>query len=489
MHVHRHSHGVRHKKRSFEDWLDSVFHPNDDNSDSNGNDNGDGQVSIVYKTASATFDGPVGGYVTPTDGAAPTVGVGDPVQGTQTHTKPTTKPETHHKDTHTKTQPTTTKHHAHTTHPTLLTQTIITTDPNAHTTTSATGVSTATNESDLSTTGLGTTSETGSSSSTSDKSSESSPTASVTGSGSGGLSGGAKAGIAIGVILGVGLIAGFVLFWLRKKKQAQKLEAEDSEKTFNNHGLAPPPGPPPMAEPPRTPVNPPQLDVRPVTQFAPDLGSNNAAAAGALGVAGAAAGSAAAAPRNLTRKQPDAMPPPPAPNSSGSGSGNPFNDPVNPFGNQAEASSPPGPANPMSQAAPPSAANAEGVAPASDATPSAAAVGGVAAGAVAAGAAAGLAAKSGDKDLPRPPEAPGSRPESPAGSTDTGATPSEGMVAGAAPGAPPGPGPMNVHRVQMDFNPSMEDELSLQAGQLVRLLHEYDDGWVSIDPLVSVDSI
>jgi hypothetical protein len=38
---------------------------------------------------------------------------------------------------------------------------------------------------------------------------------------------------------------------------------------------------------------------------------------------------------------------------------------------------------------------------------------------------------------------------------------------------------MNVHRVQMDFTPSMEDELSLQAGNLVRLLHEYDDGWVS----------
>ena len=35
-----------------------------------------------------------------------------------------------------------------------------------------------------------------------------------------------------------------------------------------------------------------------------------------------------------------------------------------------------------------------------------------------------------------------------------------------------------VHRVQLDFNPSMEDELELRAGQSVRLLHEYDDGWV-----------
>ena len=37
----------------------------------------------------------------------------------------------------------------------------------------------------------------------------------------------------------------------------------------------------------------------------------------------------------------------------------------------------------------------------------------------------------------------------------------------------------NVYRVLMDFAPSMEDELELKTGQLVRMLHEYDDGWVS----------
>ena len=42
-----------------------------------------------------------------------------------------------------------------------------------------------------------------------------------------------------------------------------------------------------------------------------------------------------------------------------------------------------------------------------------------------------------------------------------------------------GPPPSNVHRIQLDFKPSMDDELELRAGQLVRLLHEYDDGWVS----------
>ncbi|KAI9776741.1 MAG: hypothetical protein M1839_009385 [Geoglossum umbratile] len=34
-----------------------------------------------------------------------------------------------------------------------------------------------------------------------------------------------------------------------------------------------------------------------------------------------------------------------------------------------------------------------------------------------------------------------------------------------------------VHRFQLDFKPSMADKLGLRAGQLVRLLHEYDDGW------------
>ena len=41
-------------------------------------------------------------------------------------------------------------------------------------------------------------------------------------------------------------------------------------------------------------------------------------------------------------------------------------------------------------------------------------------------------------------------------------------------------GPSNVHRVQLEFKPSMEDEIELISGQLVRMLHEYDDGWVSL---------
>jgi hypothetical protein len=48
-----------------------------------------------------------------------------------------------------------------------------------------------------------------------------------------------------------------------------------------------------------------------------------------------------------------------------------------------------------------------------------------------------------------------------------------------AAGIPIARGPNNVHRVQLEFKPSMEDELELRSGQLVRMLHEYDDGWVS----------
>jgi hypothetical protein len=54
--------------------------------------------------------------------------------------------------------------------------------------------------------------------------------------------------------------------------------------------------------------------------------------------------------------------------------------------------------------------------------------------------------------------------------------PSTSAAAIAAAGGPP---QSTVHRVTLDFKPTLEDEMGLTAGQLVRLLHEYDDGWVS----------
>lgn len=68
----------------------------------------------------------------------------------------------------------------------------------------------------------------------------------------------------------------------------------------------------------------------------------------------------------------------------------------------------------------------------------------------------------------------------PSSFTDSSVALPSPSVGGAAAGTAPPPdaaGNPPVHRVQMDFAPSMGDELELRAGQLVRLLHEYDDGW------------
>lgn len=40
--------------------------------------------------------------------------------------------------------------------------------------------------------------------------------------------------------------------------------------------------------------------------------------------------------------------------------------------------------------------------------------------------------------------------------------------------------PNNVHLIRSNFKPSWNEELYLRAGQLVRLLHVYDDGWVKL---------
>ncbi|KEY71349.1 hypothetical protein S7711_08545 [Stachybotrys chartarum IBT 7711] len=55
----------------------------------------------------------------------------------------------------------------------------------------------------------------------------------------------------------------------------------------------------------------------------------------------------------------------------------------------------------------------------------------------------------------------------------------EYAVGAAAPGnesaAHPADGP--VYRAQLDFEPSLDDEMELRAGDLVRVVHEFDDGW------------
>ncbi|ROW09746.1 hypothetical protein VMCG_02374 [Cytospora schulzeri] len=66
---------------------------------------------------------------------------------------------------------------------------------------------------------------------------------------------------------------------------------------------------------------------------------------------------------------------------------------------------------------------------------------------------------------------------------ESGQSPTQPSAGAAAIAAAGGPANSTVHRVQLDFKPTMDDELELHGGQLVRLLHEYDDGWVSFHEL------
>ena len=56
------------------------------------------------------------------------------------------------------------------------------------------------------------------------------------------------------------------------------------------------------------------------------------------------------------------------------------------------------------------------------------------------------------------------------------------VIVGAATGAAIGAanGELPLYRVHLDFSPSMPDELRVRAGEIVRLLKEFDDGWVSL---------
>jgi len=91
--------------------------------------------------------------------------------------------------------------------------------------------------------------------------------------------------------------------------------------------------------------------------------------------------------------------------------------------------------------------------------------------------------------MPQTENANGVSPLLPPGEQRTSSPPSSVFTASSVgaspfagtPGAPPSTGgnALNgpVHRVQMAFAPTMGDELELHEGQLVRIIHEYDDGW------------
>ena len=288
---------------------------------------------------------------------------------------------------------------------------------------------------------------------------------------SGGISSGGKAGLAIGILVLLGALFGLAFFIYRRKRGQTHEENShaDNEKSEFAGGLARSQS----SVSTRTTATAPRLSLRPITEFHPDLAARgkaaNAGAAAAANVAGGAAVGAA-----LSRNQ---------------------NDPANPFGNHAavtpsrrlsdektglpiQSNASENPFTDNAGAPPPTNGSmpmADAPAPLRIRTPSpdAAAAAGVAA---VAGAAAG--AKFGErKDAPKPLSLTPNRAVTPAGHSPAASEFSQTPV---SPGAMAnGPPPSNVHRIQLDFKPSMDDELSLRAGQLVRLLHEYDDGWVS----------
>jgi len=252
-----------------------------------------------------------------------------------------------------------------------------------------------------------------------------------------GMSPGGKAGLAIGILLIIGAILALVLFVFKRRKQKQKEAEADNEKAAMNFVAAGRP----VSQ--RTNPNAPRLSLRPVTQFLPNLGEKRASRANALQ-------SAAAVAPQQQRQQPS-----------------PENSRNNPFSDAKAIDS----------------VNAQGASPVQVNGPS----GEILVAAAATGVGAGLArgaSKRGDKPRDFTTKGNFMPPTSPSGtefsqSSETTGTSPGPTTSGAAIAAAGGPPNSAVHRVQLDFKPSMEDELELRAGQLIRLLHEYDDGWVS----------
>ncbi|TAQ91022.1 hypothetical protein B7494_g621 [Chlorociboria aeruginascens] len=257
-----------------------------------------------------------------------------------------------------------------------------------------------------------------------------SSTATAVSSSSGGMSTGGKAGLAIGIILLIGAAVAMAVFFVKKRKATanhDRLEDEKNDVLEARRQAS--------IRSNRTAPNAPQLSLRPITQFTPTL-----------------------------NEKPDTSLTPASPWERQMG-GQEQNK-ANPFGNHAEAID---------------ATNANGPSIVKDVGPG----GEIVADALVAGAATGLARgasirEDGHKPLDFTTGGTFMGPPSPVGtefstSSDVGApTQTNTGAAIAAAGGPPN---STVHRVQLDFKPSMGDEIELRAGQLIRMLHEYDDGW------------
>ncbi|TEY69500.1 hypothetical protein BOTCAL_0115g00200 [Botryotinia calthae] len=419
-------------------------------------------VSVVYVTAAPTFSGSIAGYST--------VGQEDE----------TTSAE----ETHSSTKTTAAK-------------TTATSSSESHTTTAAstlkTSASSSSSSSDLpsslvATTSVGSsiallaatdhvpTSTAVASSTTASSTNASSANASSTAaadSSSSGMSAGGKAGLVVGILLLLGVGLALLLFFFKKKKQAAKAERLDDEKSAMVASSAR------RAEATRAEIQRQasqrsnrggaaaataahRLSIRPVTQFQPFNEKTGASQAspqmgGMLTPISSAPSYHSQQPQDQNRN--------------------------NPFGNHAESIDTPNTNGPpiiegfndggeviatsavvaTAVAAASSGSNAQAPAPVKPV--------GLARSASKAGNVLKLDFTTKTNTVLSPPSPSGSE-----FSTASGATQAQ-SVTGVAIAAAGGPPNTTVHRVQLDFVPSMDDELELKAGQLIRILHEYDDGW------------
>ncbi|KAI1825927.1 hypothetical protein F4861DRAFT_143478 [Xylaria intraflava] len=312
----------------------------------------------------------------------------------------------------------------------------------------------------------------------------SSPTSSASASSSG-ASPATQAGIAIGVLGGVFALGLLVFFVFKKRrKQAEQQQPLDHEKVNGPSG-----GHTDFARSGPSELTAPQLSLRPVTQFNPTFNERRSSKGAGLMLA-----TAAANPPNAAQERGGSMWERPSTAHS--------NNPQNPFNDSARAYSPTGngPAASPDPASNPfdSPEHVVGMAQTTDATAGSditatAGNGAVAVAAATAAAAAAAAATPTGTSLTRKESTRKQAPEaldltttipppSPTGTEYSmhsvapgqSPVPSKSAAEIAAAGGPPSTA---VHRVQLDFQPSMDDELELQAGHLVRILHEYDDGW------------
>ncbi|KAM5348378.1 hypothetical protein ACJ41O_008202 [Fusarium nematophilum] len=336
----------------------------------------------------------------------------------------------------------------------------------------------------------------------------------------GGSSAGTKAGIAFGVLgglLAVGLLVFFIFSKRRKQAQMERLENDDEKLNgpigggVGNMGVvgtarAVTPEAAEAAETAsvRTAAKAPRVSLRPVTQFLPNWNGLDKRTSKGAGMALAVPAATTGGPLSPRSPGGSAWERPSTAQST---------DSANPFGAQAERVATPVQDDPFSRNSPspvsekPTIAVAAAaafptatvpvspggsVSPQSPSSPVGdplTANGPPMAGAVTAGAAAGAGAallarktsmrKDGPKHLdltlPNPPLAP--VPASPAGtefstSSAIPGTPDAASSGAAAIAAAGGPTNSAVHRVQLDFKPTLDDELELRAGELVRLLHE-----------------